>query len=138
MAWKKQSVGGFLLATETLTLPTGAATDSETSVIDFIPRGRGFVAVINTGATNTASASVTDLVSAVGAGGTVFEAIVEGFAADLDTAVKVSKFRPKRDDSAVVCSPRYKLRLEHAGNQTGESVTIALLVDLSDSDVLSK
>jgi hypothetical protein len=136
MAWKKQSVNGILIATETVTLPTDSA-DSETSAIDFIPRGRGFVAVINTGATDLTAAAVTDLVSAVGAAG-VYEAIQEGFAADCDAAFKVSKFRPKRDDAALATSPRYKLRLEHAGAQTSELVTFAIFVDLSDSDIFSK
>ena len=137
MAWKKQSVGGFLIATETLTLPTGAATDSETSVIDFIPFGRGFYAVINTGATNLASAATTDIVGAVGAGGT-YETLVKAFAADCDTATKISKFRPKRDDVSLGGASRLKIALKHGGNQTGESVTIALVVDMSESDCLSK
>jgi hypothetical protein len=138
MAWNKVSRGGFLIASETLTLPTGAATDSPTSVIDWIPRGRGFWTIVNTGATDLANAATTDIQGAVSAAPVGWVEIAEGYAADCDASAQTDKFRPKRDDVAIATAPRYRLVLKHAGNQTGESVTVVVVVDLSDSDCTSK
>jgi hypothetical protein len=137
MAWAKISRNGYLIATESLTLPTGASTASNTSAIDFIPRGRGFVTLVNTGATDLASAASVDLQSRVGAGG-VYSEHVSGAIAAIDAAIGVYKFRPRRDDAALATAPDYRLQLVHGGNQTGENVDICVIIDLSDSDSLSK
>ncbi len=122
MTWTKTSKNGYLVATETLTLLATSA-DVASSVVDFIPPGSDFVVIANTGATNlSADCDVAVHVSTASDG--TFVLLKDNLVATIDNATKASLY----DASANGEAPYYKLVLDPAGVEAGESVGLAILV----------
>lgn len=125
MAWTLSSVGEssttggnrgnvFLRATETLTWASSAAAgqDLTSSVIDFIPPGKDFVVISNTGATNTSS-DADIAVHACGTATGTFALLKDDLETTVDTAVKCSVY----DISANGEAPYYKIFVDSDGVQ---------------------
>lgn len=136
MAWVKTVRNGYASAYEDLTLPTGASTDTVTSSIDYealgIPRGACLTVFMNVKATDLASAAPTDVQVWCGpdAG---WVTVVADFLADCDNAQVVGVW-DGRNAAAHVSAPLIRLALDHAGNQTGESVRVGLVWDAQHDD----
>jgi hypothetical protein len=131
MAWVKSVRNGFSCAYEDLTLPTGASTDSVTSPIDFIPRGAKFTVFMNVKATDLASAAPTDVQIDLGALG--WYTHLADFIADCDNAQVVGVY-DGRLTATHVHAPRYRLALDHGGNQTGEVVRVGIVWENEHND----
>jgi hypothetical protein len=131
MAWIKSTVNGYATAYEDLTLPTGASTDTETSPIDFIPRGAKFTVFMNVLATDLASAAPTDVYVDCGNLGWIIH--LADFLATCDN-VQVVGVWDGRLTATHITAPRYQLRLDHGGNQTGEVVRVQLVWEQEHDD----
>lgn len=121
MSWTKASVNGFLVATEALTLPNGAATDVNSSSIDFIPKGADFTIFANTAATNTTAQGDVDVEGSFD--GSTWSKLKADAVVDYDTATKAYFY----DVSTLGAAPYYRLVVTSDGNQAAESFTVKVV-----------
>lgn len=122
MSWTKTSKRGYLIATETLTLGATSA-DVSSSVVDFIPPGKDFVVIGNTGATDlSADADIAVHVSTASDG--TFVLLKDNLIATIDAVTEAGLY----DVSANGESPYYKIVVDPAGAEASESVGIAIIV----------
>jgi len=126
MAWREveqDEANGFTVYEETLTLPSAASTDTDSSAITFAPEDGVFTIHVNVDATNTSS----DFDAAVLASydGSNFGLLADDIVTSGDTAYNVVAWDPV-NNSSHAAAPQYKIRLDHDGNQSAESVKIAI------------
>ena len=124
MAWTKTSQRGYMVATETLTLPTGASTDVSSSVIDWVKPGQDFLIVGNTAATALTATCDVDVDICMTSTGT-FVLLKDTAISNLATAGTPQSVL--YDVSVSGEAPFYKIRLDPDGNEAGEKVTIAVI-----------
>jgi hypothetical protein len=124
MAWTKTSQRGYLVATEELTLPSLASTDVSSSVIDWIPPGKNFVVLANLGATNIANNVTIDIDACTTPTGTFGQIKADLIAAGMDTVMAGAVYLVGTYGEA----PYYKVRVDPAGPEAGESFKIAVVV----------
>lgn len=106
--------------TETITL--GNATQADSSTIDFIPPGKDFVVFINTGATNTVGAVVTDLEGSIDDSN--WADVDASFASDLDTLMIIKSY----DTSASGDHPYYRLEFDCTANDSATTIDVSVVI----------
>ena len=143
MAWSITSVGEcetaggsrgnvFLRATETLTVASSdsAGQDLTGSVIDFLPAGKDFVVICNTGGTNLSS-DADIAVHCCGTRAGTFVLLKDDLETTIDNAVKSSLY----DISANGEAPFYKIFVDSDGVQKKtDTVVIDIVVYAGDRD----
>jgi hypothetical protein len=143
MAWtitsvgKCSTVGGnrgnvYLRATETLTVASSdsAGQDLTSSVIDFLPPGKDFVVISNTGATNLSS-DADIAIHCCGTSDGTFVLLKDDLESTIDAAVKSSLY----DLSANGEAPYYKVVVDSDGVQKKtDTVVIDIVAFNGDRD----
>lgn len=125
MAWSSgRTVNGYAVYEETLTWSTSdsAGQDLTSSAIDFIPPGKDFVVLANTGATNTSSDADIAVKVCLTSGGT-YGLLKDDLITALDTVVAAAVY----DISANGEAPYYKLFVDSDGVQK-KTDTIGLAI----------
>lgn len=122
MAWTKETTNGFLVATETLTLPSAASTDVNSSSIDFAKKGSDFIVFANTGATDLTADGDVDV--QVSFDGSTWATLKADLIASIDNTTAVAFF----DVSAEGEAPYYRLTITNDGNQAAEEVVVKVVI----------
>lgn len=121
MAWNTGTTeNDRVVFTETVTLANADTANS--SSIDFVPPGKDFTVLINTGAVNTTGAVTTDLEGSLDE--STYGDIDASFAADCDTAMIIKAY----DVSASGDFPYYRLGFDSVADDSATTIDVSIVI----------
>lgn len=120
---KQSRKNGFVSGEETLTLPSAAQTDVDGGSFS-VPAGKAFTIMANLLAVDTNAACVVDVLGSFD--DVSFFVAKTSVVSDIDTAAVTGKYDPV-NTATHGSFPFYKLRLNSAGNQSAESIKMAIV-----------
>ena len=130
MAWSTEiTFEGYGMREETLTLPTGASTDVSSAVIDFIPKGRPFIVVANTAATDIGGTADADVELDASIDNSTYTVVATNFIATIDAVTQSEEYNPYESGTHLF-APYYKVRLDPSANTTGETINVRVIYEL--------
>jgi hypothetical protein len=125
MAWVKSTQNGRVVATETLTFTQDQTTDLASSEIDFIPKGADFQVQGTVSACLSAAADIA-VYTAPKSGGT-YVLIKDNLIATGVWDVGSVAVQALYDNSANGDGPYFKIYIDPAGAQDGDSVYLTII-----------
>ncbi len=122
MVWSKSTESGRVVATETLTFTQDQSTDSASTVINWIPKGGDFTVIADGSTCLSAQADIAVWICATSDG--TYALLKDNLIATIGAGVPEAAFY---DNSANGDSPYFKLYVDPAGAQDGDSVTLTVI-----------